>query len=971
MERLGINLVNHLENNALIIWSLKNNERICELIKYKDLLKQVLRLSLFIEGEEISSKSIIGILSDKSYSSIALSLAIIEQSFAFCYITKENIENSCLDEFDIKYFFSDSQLHSQTNIKLIKKLKVCDENYYFYKTTSIKQFKNFKDAGNKMNQIVYCVATSGTTGKRKIVRVTYNSILPNIESLQNIFKLNSTDVLLSSAPITFDVYLMDLFLALYSGASLKIIPNELRFDPFVFDSNESKSVTFIQMTPTIFHQYGNEIIKNKIMHAHSRLKYLLLGGEKFPSTNEVLQWQDWNNPQRKRIFNIYGLTEMSCWSLIHEVTIDDLNFGRIPLGESLSDTSVAYYQHSDKDFKENIEELILTSATRVNFVDDKDWDDKLESNAVFAYITNDLIEKINGKLYWYARLDDMVKRFGERVDLAKIETVALEIISPVACILTKKRIALFYQSANNQIEELLVNHLRLKLKNSEFPDDIKRIDFLPICKNGKLSKKNLKELYHDILKEEENGKQAAEDIFLEAINQMFNLKLSPPSRENDDEPDGKRIKSDIDSTFNQIGGTSFDALRVAMKIEDKVEISSNGSLLPKLLDNRHSIKEIFSYLKELNLKPKINNLKLNKQRAVTSLFNIRSIKKFDLQKCIDSSPALVSVNQKDYIAIGSHSGKIIIIEAESNKLITEIVLNDRIECEITQYKNYLIVGCYDGGLYFLDFLNEDQSKIIKYKFDSGGMIKSKALIFNDYLIFGNYNYEQNLRCIKVEDDKLNVKWSKLLGLSGILANPLQIDDISALICTLDGTCERLNIFTGESLWMKKLEFPIFSSPIIIKEHDKILIAEVMRKVSCMDFDGNIYWQVTADGHIFSSFLLKQIESEIKIIFGSHDKKLRCLCYDINYESKISLEWETEIQSQIYTTPKKLTINNNEFVVSCSTNGYVNLIDFNTGSYENSVKLPGEIFSTPLIYKNFIYVGCRDNNFYCLKIEHKN
>jgi acyl-CoA synthetase len=271
MEKLGISLVNHLENSALIIW---NKNKTCTTVKYKSLLKDVLKLSLFIEGEGVPAHSTVGIHGEKSYALITMTLGILEhESCSFCYLKKDDIENSSsLDDFGVKYFFSDTPFSSNTNVELVRKLSICDLNYYFYRTHSTKEQKVFTDAGDEMNKICYTITTSGTTGKRKIVRATYNSIVPNITSLQKIFSLNSTDVILSSAPLTFDVFLVDLFLALHSGAALMIIPNELRFDTFVFDSSDSTGVTFLQITPTIFLQYGNENIRQKIMHAQSRLK---------------------------------------------------------------------------------------------------------------------------------------------------------------------------------------------------------------------------------------------------------------------------------------------------------------------------------------------------------------------------------------------------------------------------------------------------------------------------------------------------------------------------------------------------------------------------------------------------------------------------------------------------------------------------------------------------------------------------
>jgi acyl-CoA synthetase len=148
----------------------------------------------------------------------------------------------------------------------------------------------------------------------------------------------------------------------------------------------------------------------------------------------------------------------------------------------------------------------------------------------------------------------------------------------------------------------------------------------------------------------------------------------------------------------------------------------------------------------------------------------------------------------------------------------------------------------------------------------------------------------------------------------------------------------------------------------------IIFAEVMRKVHCIDYDGNALWKFETNGHIFSSFLFNPLnDNNVQIIFGCHDNKLRCLNYD-NQESKVSLKWMTDLQSQIYGTPKIINFNTKNFVVSCSTNGYVNLLNILSGKIESSSKLPGDIFSSPLIHNDKLFIGCRDNYVYCLSLK---
>lgn len=262
MEKLDINLLKHHDNVALIVR--KEGE---QKILYRDLLKQVLKTSLFIESEsDIPKCSTIGIYGDKSYALVALTLGIIETDNSFCYLTKDE-----LDDLNIEFFFSLVPI-SLITIELRKTLVLCDTSIYFYETTSTKEVKQFNYADDNMNKVCYRITTSGSTGRRKIIHVTYNSIHPNIKGLQEIFKLDQSDVVLSASPITFDVFIVDLFLALHSGSSLLILADNHRFDTSIYSKASDKSVTFLQMTPTIFRQYGLDNIKSKILHSESSLK---------------------------------------------------------------------------------------------------------------------------------------------------------------------------------------------------------------------------------------------------------------------------------------------------------------------------------------------------------------------------------------------------------------------------------------------------------------------------------------------------------------------------------------------------------------------------------------------------------------------------------------------------------------------------------------------------------------------------
>ena len=83
---------------------------------------------------------------------------------------------------------------------------------------------------------------------------------------------------------------------------------------------------------------------------------LAFGGEACPSPTTILQWRHVNN--NTRIFNIYGITEVSSWAMCYELTgsngelsvvpDDDGELEKaVPLGNPLLDTIVELHDDND------------------------------------------------------------------------------------------------------------------------------------------------------------------------------------------------------------------------------------------------------------------------------------------------------------------------------------------------------------------------------------------------------------------------------------------------------------------------------------------------------------------------------------------------------------------------------------------------------------------------------------------------
>lgn len=132
-------------------------------------------------------------------------------------------------------------------------------------------------------------------------------------------------------------------------------------------------------------------------------------------------------------------------------------------------------------------------------------------------------------------------------------------------------------------------------------------------------------------------------------------------------------------------------------------------------------------------------------------------------------------------------------------------------------------------------------------------------------------------------------------------------------------------------------------------------------------------KVSTGGCIFSSCSILQTEdlqshTGTKILCGSHDKCLYC------WNENLELEWRTELDSEVYSIPSYFPVRfpaphqhiGLQCISICSSAGVLYLVNMHSGCVICELKLPSEVFSSPICLENNVIVGCRDNYIYCIE-----
>lgn len=707
----------------------------------------------------------------------------------------------------------------------------------------------------------------------------------------------------------------------------------------------------MQSTPSLFMRWNLYEISDRVFSSNSALRILALGGEPFPATSTLSKWKIWQTNPRARIFNLYGLTEMSCWASVYEITENDiLNNRQIPIGHPI-DEYTQFEVNSDG-------ELLLKSKIRKCYqpqlTDDQVNDDDFE----FVLHTGDMVEIGDDFQYCFAnRTNSIIKFYGRKINLCEIESMikTVEGVDDAISVHDEKlnSIVVFVKTEDNsnEIRRRVVKTLQ---KIGVFVK-IHYVSTFPLTLHGKISKKHLLNI-----ESTDNIDKKCKTIYgivQDLINQSIGTAIEyQPSTESSSAQ--KRSKTEENSSFIHLGGSSLQAIQIVDELE-RITTQSIPKLLPMLLNEQISIHEILSHLA-------INHPRTERYEEKITVENIPRIHpkwKIDMMKCIDATPTVCLLKDNTVvISVGSHSNWLYNVSMTNGEIISKLKLPDRIESQVVQLDDFGIVGCYDGHLYCFDI----QTGAIHWKFDAGAMIKCYALIMGAMVIFGNYNESNNLWCLNTNNGTM--VWCQRVGTKSIYANPTKFDENSFLVCSLDGTIALVDL-NSNILWSFTSMAPIFATPTVfknIRNEPHILFASVNGMMYNLKSDGTPLWTHQIDGNIFASFesLMSYTDEKcINFAFGSQNNFV--YFYEIDEKLNFKEKWKHKCSASIRSTPFFLKIKLIQCVCIFSSDGVLQIFNCDNGKLVKQSKIDGEVFSTPVVYNEHLFVGSRNNYLHCI------
>ncbi|CAB3403375.1 unnamed protein product [Caenorhabditis bovis] len=776
--------------------------------------------------------------------------------------------------------------------------------------------------------VSYVITTSGTTGNKKQVGVPLSCISSNIEFFQTTLDLNANDVILQSTNFEFDPCIIEILMAFRYGCKLIVCTEDYLPYPHLLTKTISRNnVTFLQLTPEVFLMMD---IARFLLSEKSTLRFLLLGGSKFPlrTINELRAIGN-----TTRIFDVYGVTEVSCWA-----TIAEIEHGQptVRLGTPVPGTEL----HFTDDM-----ELVLKGKRQCVV-------DGVLTDPNVGHPTGDIFRTVEGGYEYVGRRDSMVKFRGMRLDLIELEESVNAILaasfvavnendrSPTANVfLYREQYLVVVISGGNKKANDYLKDLKTLFSERRLPFRIYHTQTLPVTVNGKLDVVSLTSSL-------DRGIQGKND-FVEALERLCSYKFEDV----------------LEMSFVDLGFDSFKAALLATYFP----IGTFHKVVTMILSRHTIIRDFWTYWRSdfLDSSKLVNPCSYDAKNYVVRIRRQpRQLWACNMVMCVDGDPVLISYDSEMYVGAASHSGEIKIVHHLSGIVLCKLNVITRIEGTVVQIGDRILFGGHDRCLFSLEIRKKKfrltWKKIVKNVVRAGVTYSGKNYV---------YVATDNGTLCQIEIETGEFLWEKTV-LGGSRAKPTTFtrnDREYVMMTTLHGMlyCFKSD---GTLVFRVIVNGPIFHPAIPIDDFCVICSSTGVVQIVIIDpFLPQSISRVRCQNRVDRSLLAGGL-----VLDG--------LVYVPTAEGTV-LEMELdglEVRREfIFNLPavrfnKIPLVINGRTLLLLSNTGYLLRVNLDsTSSTCDAIHVGGwECFSSPVLFRNrYLYVTGRDNLLRCWEYPH--
>ena len=360
------------------------------------------------------------------------------------------------------------------------------------------------DSTTKSTGLAYILYTSGSTGVPKGVAHSHASALAFVDWCSAQFAPGPKDRFSSHAPFHFDLLILDLYLPIKHGASVRLIGADEAKQPGALAALiGDEALTFWYSTPTVLRAMVEHT--DLASFDHSSLRVVCFAGEVFATRHLKALADIWPKP---RYYNLFGPTETNVCTF-HQLPDPRsmTDHDAVPIGHASSGDVLRITAPDGSVVRDGEEgELLVRGASVMRgYWNAPDLDAQVfcEHDGHRWYRTCDMVAaRADGALMFRGRRDRMIKRRGYRVELGEIEAALLrhEDISQSAAVAVddasgEVAIVAFYAWNGSAAPSMIAmkRYSNSALPAYMIPDRFVRMQDLPQTSTAKVDYQSLKE----------------------------------------------------------------------------------------------------------------------------------------------------------------------------------------------------------------------------------------------------------------------------------------------------------------------------------------------------------------------------------------------------------------------------------------------------------------------------------------------